>query len=74
MVQAIEQNDQPWFEANVNGSDPGGLQSQRGLDLSRRRHADRYSTNNTNTTPPPLPIPPEAFGNFSPKNLSLIFL
>lgn len=66
MVQAIEQKDQPWFEANVNGSTLAGYKANAvwiyGPDATLR-----YSTTSAYTVPPPLPLTPETLGQLFAK-------
>ncbi len=60
MVQAIENRDQQWFSDNVNGATLAGYKANAvwiyGPDATQR-----YSTDNTDKEPPPLPIPPRSF-------------
>jgi signal transduction histidine kinase len=60
MVQAIEKNNQGWFQDNVNGSTLAAYKANAvwiyGPDAT-----PRYSTSSTGEQPPPLPIPREAF-------------
>jgi signal transduction histidine kinase len=64
MVSAIAQNDQTWFDANMNGSTLAGFKAYAvwiyGPDAT-----PRYSTTSAYTKPSPLPIPPEAFNQLS---------
>jgi signal transduction histidine kinase/ActR/RegA family two-component response regulator len=59
MVQAIEKKDEQWFKENLNGPTLAGYKANAVWTYDPEG-ALVHSTNNTDTTPPPLPISREA--------------
>ena len=66
LVSAIEQNDQPWFEANVNGSTLTGYKAHAAWIYGPDAKLV-YSTNSSYSAPSPLAIQPEAFNQLFAK-------
>jgi len=66
MVEAIQKKDEQWFKENLNGPTLAGYKANA-VWMYGPDGTLVHSTNNTDTTPPSLPIPREAFAQLFAK-------